>query len=264
MIWDEEVALKQGGTYETLLDYFNKRIVKALPVIESQRVTPSSSAVALLPSTLVSGFIAKGMNTLTHQGIMAAPLDGSTNGGVVGVASNKYEVDIYGKLLNRVSIRKASTNEPILIGNKQVFGLIQCNTYIDDGDEIGGVGAENLQISFVYQADNESIVTVALSVEIEFQVNIVVVERLGPSIELETGGGGSTFNVTTEGEDKNEVFTQVAPSLSWTINHSLGKYPCIQLVDTSGNEIGGAVQYTSASQIVVTFDIAVAGKAFLN
>lgn len=262
MVWDEEVVLKQGGTFTTLLDYFNKRTVKRLPFIEAQTIS-ANGAFALLPYSILPGYIAKGIETLQHNGIMAVPLSGSENGGEVGVASNKYLTDEFGNLLNKVNIRKAGTNQQFFVGTKPVFGFIQCNKYIDDGIQIGDVGSENLQVSFVYQDDNEAYVTTSIVDDVEFQVNIVVLERLRPAIELDDSGD-TTYNTTTEGNDKNEVFTQAVANTTWTINHSLNKYAAVQLVDASGNEIEGDVKYNSSSQIVVTFDIAVAGKAYLN
>lgn len=60
------------------------------------------------------------------------------------------------------------------------------------------------------------------------------------------------------------VFTQSTPSTTWTINHDLGKYPAVSIVDSANDEVIGEVHYTSTTQIVLTFSAAFSGKAFLN
>ena len=68
-----------------------------------------------------------------------------------------------------------------------------------------------------------------------------------------------TFNVKS-----GYVFTQGTPASVWTINHNLGKYPAINVVDETNTEVVGEVNYTNNNQIVVTFSAAFSGKAFLN
>lgn len=43
--------------------------------------------------------------------------------------------------------------------------------------------------------------------------------------------------------DKTHVHTQSTPAAEWTIRHNLGKYPCVSVVDSSGSEVVGAVDY---------------------
>jgi hypothetical protein len=68
-----------------------------------------------------------------------------------------------------------------------------------------------------------------------------------------------TFNVKS-----GYVFTQGTPASVWTINHNLGKFPSINVVDESNDEVVGDVNYTNNNQIVVTFSASFSGKAFLN
>jgi hypothetical protein len=60
------------------------------------------------------------------------------------------------------------------------------------------------------------------------------------------------------------VFTQSTPETVWTINHDLGKYPAVSIVDSANDEVMGEVKYNSTSQVVLTFSAAFSGKAFLN
>lgn len=60
------------------------------------------------------------------------------------------------------------------------------------------------------------------------------------------------------------VFTQTIASDTWTINHNLGQFPSVTVVDPTGKVVLADVQYMSNMQIVVTFSLPFAGKAFLN
>lgn len=64
--------------------------------------------------------------------------------------------------------------------------------------------------------------------------------------------------------DKNFVYTQAVPAVTWTITHNLEKYPSVSVVNSS-NQLGyGQVNYISLNQLTLTFSAAFAGKAFLN
>lgn len=66
------------------------------------------------------------------------------------------------------------------------------------------------------------------------------------------------------GGDANATWTQSSASAVWAITHALGKFPSVTLVDSSGSEVEGEIQYDSPSQITVTFSAALAGIAYLN
>lgn len=58
--------------------------------------------------------------------------------------------------------------------------------------------------------------------------------------------------------------TQASAASSWTIHHSLGRYPSVTVVDSSGREVHGDVAYLSSMDITVTFSAPFAGVAYLN
>lgn len=68
-----------------------------------------------------------------------------------------------------------------------------------------------------------------------------------------TGGGGGTY-----------THVQVSASTTWTINHPLGGYPSVVVIDGSGDEVQGTVQYVTTSQVVLTFAYPISGTAQLN
>lgn len=59
-------------------------------------------------------------------------------------------------------------------------------------------------------------------------------------------------------------YEQVTPATTWTINHNLGQYPAVTVVDTAGSLIYGAVTYNNANQITLNFAYGQAGTAYLN
>jgi hypothetical protein len=60
------------------------------------------------------------------------------------------------------------------------------------------------------------------------------------------------------------VYDQTVPASTWTINHTLGYRPSsVGVYDSTGHQVEGDVQVTSASQVVVTFSGAFSGTARL-
>lgn len=60
------------------------------------------------------------------------------------------------------------------------------------------------------------------------------------------------------------VFNQATPAATWTIAHHLGRFPSIEVVDSSGRLVEGDVTYTSSNAITVAFVAAFSGVAYLN
>ena len=64
--------------------------------------------------------------------------------------------------------------------------------------------------------------------------------------------------------DKFYVFTQMAPASQWNISHPLDKFPSITVVDSGGSVVIGDVLYIDNSNIIITFNSAFSGIAYLN
>ncbi len=60
------------------------------------------------------------------------------------------------------------------------------------------------------------------------------------------------------------VHAQSVPASGWVINHGLGRYPSVTVVDSAGSTVVGNVEYVSANQVVVHFNGAFGGSAYLN
>lgn len=75
---------------------------------------------------------------------------------------------------------------------------------------------------------------------------------------------GSFASVAARLANYNYLHTQSTPSTTWTINHNLNRYPSVSTIDSSGNLMYGAVQYTSLNTVVITFGAAISGTASLS
>lgn len=64
--------------------------------------------------------------------------------------------------------------------------------------------------------------------------------------------------------DKNYVHTQSVASATWTITHTLNKYPAVNVVNSGNNEVIPDIHYNSTTQITLTFGVPDTGKAYLN
>ena len=60
------------------------------------------------------------------------------------------------------------------------------------------------------------------------------------------------------------VFDQVAASTTWNIQHNLGKFPSITVIDTANTVVTGEYTYIDNNNVTLTFSAAFAGKAYLN
>ena len=60
------------------------------------------------------------------------------------------------------------------------------------------------------------------------------------------------------------VFNQASPLAVWVITHSLGRYPAVSVVDSSGNVVEGDIRYNSNDQLTISFVGAFGGSAYLN
>jgi len=59
-------------------------------------------------------------------------------------------------------------------------------------------------------------------------------------------------------------FHQVTPAATWNINHNLGKFPSVTVIDSGNTVVVGEYKYIDANNVQLTFNAAFAGKAYLN
>jgi len=79
--------------------------------------------------------------------------------------------------------------------------------------------------------------------------------NLANLIALVASGGGGNVSY---------IHTQAVPAAVWTVNHNLGRFPSVSVVDSAGTLVFGEVRYVSNAQLTVTFSAAFGGKAYIN
>ena len=65
-------------------------------------------------------------------------------------------------------------------------------------------------------------------------------------------------------QDKNFVHDQGMPSLVWTIQHNLNKFPSACAVDTAKSIVVGQIDYIDLNNLTITFNASFSGEAYLN
>lgn len=81
------------------------------------------------------------------------------------------------------------------------------------------------------------------------------------------GVNGQVLAKTSNGlEWSNRTFTfnQAVSTATWTINHNLGMFPSVSVIDSVGNFVTGNINYIDDRNLEITFKSAFKGKAYLN
>lgn len=60
------------------------------------------------------------------------------------------------------------------------------------------------------------------------------------------------------------VHVQNEASSIWIVDHQMGRYPSVTVVDSAGTMVFGEVVYDNENQVTITFTAAFSGKAYLN
>lgn len=181
---EEQLKLYYGGNFTTLKDYLNRKVVKEMPWVNTQTVTPSSANVKLIPAAVLAGTLAIGTATAQVNGsVIVAALAGA-----VGTGATTSISDALGNILNLVDIRDSSTNDPLVdSSNRKIWGLLQSDSSATDGDAIAAAASENLQISFVIFDSSNALALTTVNQAIDFKVNKVYAERNTPTLAKEGG-----------------------------------------------------------------------------
>jgi hypothetical protein len=74
----------------------------------------------------------------------------------------------------------------------------------------------------------------------------------------------ATFSISPNIQDLNYVYYQNNASDTWTVEHNLGKFPSVTVVDKNGDTVLTDVNYIDANTVEIVFNGAFAGKAYLN
>lgn len=79
----------------------------------------------------------------------------------------------------------------------------------------------------------------------------------------------NTSQLVNDGESGNPFISaythsQGLPSTVWTINHNLGRRPSVNVEDSAGSIMEGAVDHIDDNNLVITFNNGFSGEAHLN
>ena len=74
----------------------------------------------------------------------------------------------------------------------------------------------------------------------------------------------AVFTLSSGLADKTFEFTQGTPATTWNIQHDLGKFPSVSVVNNNNVIINGEITYIDNNNLTCNFSAAFAGKAYLN
>jgi hypothetical protein len=77
--------------------------------------------------------------------------------------------------------------------------------------------------------------------------------------ELDSGGNWVVF-----GGNKSYDHNQVTPATVWVIDHNLGMYPNILIIDSVGEQVMGNTTFDSINKVTLTFSAPIYGHAYLS
>ena len=73
--------------------------------------------------------------------------------------------------------------------------------------------------------------------------------------------GVAVWKNASAGGSSDYQHTQAVAALTWTINHNLGRYPAVTVLDSASTQIETSVEHTSLNQVVLTLSNATSGVA---
>jgi hypothetical protein len=73
----------------------------------------------------------------------------------------------------------------------------------------------------------------------------------------------AVFTLSSQGAP-TFVFTQGTPATTWNIQHNLGKFPSVSVVNNNNTIMYGNTTYTDNNNLTINFSAGFSGKAYLN
>ena len=92
----------------------------------------------------------------------------------------------------------------------------------------------------------------------------VEVNQLNITAEIIATGPRGEKGEKGDGGDLNYVHYQNIPSEKWLINHNLGKYPSVSIVNSAGSVVIGDVDILDENNVEVSFSGSFSGRAYIN
>lgn len=148
--------------------------------------------------------------------------------------------------------------------------------------------AERVALGSLYNSEDEGVLVYDITLDTFFAWNGNVWLQVGVTqlqlTQLQEAYDRSVMSIDITADNTNRTITlnyrdntfiadvykyahihnQPSASAEWTITHNLGKFPSVSVVDSSGAEVIGEVEYLTDTQLKVKFSAAFSGKAYLN
>jgi hypothetical protein len=122
-------------------------------------------------------------------------------------------------------------------------------------------------VSIVQVVTHETVVVEEVGATIEILEQVTTVsptEEVISVVSVGIPGPQGPQGPPGVGEDIDYVHIQAVPASTWTIDHPLGFYPNVTVVDSLNRKCFGEVTYPSTTQVVVVFSAMFSGRAFLS
>ena len=84
------------------------------------------------------------------------------------------------------------------------------------------------------------------------------------NLEIDKFYDFAIFTLSSGLADKTFVFDQGAPATVWNIQHNLGKFPSVSVINNNNVVINGEVTYIDNNNVQLNFSAGFTGKAYLN
>lgn len=100
--------------------------------------------------------------------------------------------------------------------------------------------------------------------------NAITIERTNIGMKVYVVSDNTTYvldnnmNWVVFGGKQNYTHDQQVPSTSWVIDHNLGFYPNIIIIDSTGEQVMGDVAFNTINRVTLTFSSAIFGIAQLS
>ncbi len=146
---------------------------------------------------------------------------------------------------NELSIFHDGTNAYI----ENITGRVKFTSDIETSGDVYASGGNSTEWNTAY---NDTVVSAA------------VAGTTTKTLTLTQQDGGTLTTSWQDNTDSTFVFTQGVSSTTWNIQHNLGKFPSVSVVNTNDFVIHGEVEYIDSNNVTLTFSAGFTGKAFLN
>jgi len=145
--------------------------------------------------------------------------------------------------------------------------------------EISGIdaGSQNTVTFMNYLVGNEIIISQQNEIGVfgHFRMDSYVLNGTVYTLGLTFIGGNGTlidgnyydfavFTLSSRSSDLTFVFTQGVPATVWNIQHNLGKFPSVSVINNNNVVINGEVTYIDNNNVQLNFSAGFSGKAYLN